>query len=116
MKAIIVAAIAAVLLSGCVTYGGMKNRSPIHQASSSKAPDVVAQCVLPQWLEASTAAHIVQDGAVTTVVVPIGTFIPARVSMILEVTPTATGSHVEMRKMPSLASFDKYWADVQRCL
>lgn len=56
--------------AGCATYSSIKDRAPLHEGVSAKAPYAVAACVLPAWMDTNAATHVVADGGRRIVVVP----------------------------------------------
>lgn len=109
-------ALAALAISGCATYSELQKRPPTFTADTSRSPQHFTECVLPQWMNMSPAAHIVPDGETRTIVVPIqGSMSPA-VALTLSATPTGGQTHVEMRHMTSTSDFRKQWKEAQSCL
>lgn len=109
-------AVACVVFAGCATtYQAVNEGAPVHTGQSTKAPEAIAQCVLPKWLGVNAAAHVISEGTTRTVVVPEGSPDVRSVLMTLVITPTQTGSKVEMHKQ-SMSSFEQQWAQAQECM
>lgn len=112
----IVITLTMLALSGCATYSDLRQRQADYSAETTKLPQTYVDCVLPQWMDTNSASHVVNNGEERTIVVPAGGAATSQVLMTLEVTPTPKGSHVEMKHMPSIGSFDRPWSQAQSCL
>jgi len=109
-------ALCVLTLPGCATYSDFRDRPADYAAVTGKAPQVYVECVLPRWMDTNAASHIVHDGDRRVIVVPVGGGTPTQVLMTLEASPTANGSRIEMKHMPSLSKFEKQWRQAQACL
>lgn len=106
----------ALALTGCSTYSDLRSEPPAYSASSTKAPQTVADCALVKWSDFNAASHIVHDGGATVVAAPVGGGTPNLMQAMLIVTPDGAGSHVEMKHMPSLGTFASQWRAAESCL
>ena len=111
-----IAVLAALLLSGCTTYSEMATRPVSYSATTSKAPQVYADCLLPKLMDTNAASHIVPRGDGLDIVVPVGGGTPQAVMMTFDVTPSGGATIVQMRHMASLSEFPKQWKQAQSCL
>lgn len=118
MNALRRAAVAAmlVILAGCATYSDLRDRPADYSADTTKTPQAYAECVLPKWIESNAGAHIIADGDSRVIVAPVGGGTPTAVAATLTASPTAAGSHVEMKHMPALNKFTDQWGQARSCL
>lgn len=112
----VIGVIAIFMLSGCATYSDLRAGPAAYSASSTKAPKTVADCTLVKWSDINAASHIVHDGDATVVAAPVGGGTPNLMQAVLIVTPNGSGSHVEMKHMPSLGTFASQWRAAESCL
>lgn len=92
MKKIILFASAA-FLAGCVSIESVQQREPVFVAETTKSAKVYSDCVHEQWAYATPYAEIFSR--------PDGSYrVRHYGGNIVDVTPTATGAHVEMREPP----------------
>jgi hypothetical protein len=92
MKKIILIA-SATFLSGCVSVESVEQREPVFVADTAKSAKVYADCVHEQWANATPYAELFSRPGGSYRVRHYG-------GNIVDVTPTATGAHVEMREPP----------------
>jgi len=111
-----IAALATLLLSGCATYSEMATRPVSYSATTPKAPQAYADCLLPKLMDTNAASHIVPRGDGLDIVVPVGGGTPQAVMMTFDVTPSGGATIVQMRHMASLSEFPKQWKQAQSCL
>jgi len=55
---ILIAALAAVVLAGCVSSGNLERNDPSIKTSTSKGPKMYVLCVFPKWQNARSDASI----------------------------------------------------------
>lgn len=92
MKKIALASLLA-LLAGCVTQEHVEKSSPVFVAETTKSAVIYANCVHNQWAYAAPYAEIFSR--------PDGSYrVRHYGGNIVDVTPTVTGAHVEMREPP----------------
>ena len=92
MKKIILFALATSLV-GCVSIESVEQREPVFVAETTKNAKAYADCVHEQWASAAPYAERFSR--------PDGSYrVRHYGGNIVDVTPTATGAHVEMREPP----------------
>lgn len=80
-------------LSGCVSTESVQQREPLFVAETTKSAVTYANCVHEQWASAGPYAEIFTRSDGSYRVRHYG-------GNIVDVTPTVTGAHVEMREPP----------------
>lgn len=88
----------------------------MHVTESAMQPQAVAECVASKWIDTNASTHIVPNGDTRVVVVPTGGGTTTLVMMTLTASPTASGSHIEMRTTPTLGTFNEQWDQARSCL
>ena len=89
------------LLSGCVSYGEMKERSPSVVFQTEKAPDAYTACVSPKFMEIWPGmVSVIPDGERT--VITVANAAGGTVTATVTITPENNGSHVALREMPHI--------------
>lgn len=86
----IVLLVSAIALVGCVNVSSVEQRQPLFVADTTKSPSAYANCVHEQWAVGSEI-YAREDGSYR---------VRHYGGNIVDVTPTATGAHVEMREPP----------------
>lgn len=80
-------------LAGCVSTESVQQRAPLFVAETTKSATAYANCVHEQWGYAAPYAEIFSR--------PDGSYrVRHYGGNLVDVTPTATGAHVEMREPP----------------
>jgi hypothetical protein len=92
MRKIILLA-SAISLAGCITTESVEQRQPLFVAETTKSAVTYANCVHEQWASGAPYAEIFSRADGSYRVRHYG-------GNIVDVTPTATGAHVEMREPP----------------
>lgn len=111
-----IAMFGALAISACSTYSEMATRPTSYSATTAKAPQAYADCLLPKLMDTNAAAHIVARGDVRDIVVPVGGGTPQAVMMTFTAAPSDGSTSVTMRHMASLSSFRKQWNEALTCL
>ncbi|WP_165979552.1 hypothetical protein [Paraburkholderia guartelaensis] len=97
----------ATLLAGCVSPDSVQQREPLFVTETTKSPKVYANCVHERWAEHAPYAQIFSR--------PDGSYrVRHYGGNLVDVTPTATGAHVEMREPPP--HFSAPEAEAKACL
>lgn len=105
----------ACLIAGCSTYGSLEKKEPSYAGTTSKTPEVFAQCVRSKWISEPVGAntHIAKNGDAFEVIFPASSDLMAA---ILTVTRSREGAEYAERDFASWGpGFDKRMADVLAC-
>jgi hypothetical protein len=106
MKKIILL-VSATFLAGCMSVESVEQREPMFAADTTKSAKVYADCVHERWANAAPYAELFSR--------PDGSYrVRHYGGNIVDVTPAATGAHVEMRE--PLPHFSAPEEAVRACL
>ena len=103
----VVIAISASMLTACVSYGEMRERSPLISLATGKTADSYIGCISPKFADINPKSTTVRDGMGWVVTLPTEGAIGATVT----ITPTASGAGVEYRQMHRLTTGG--WGEAQ---
>lgn len=82
-----------IVLAGCVSVDSVQQRDPVFVADTPKTATAYANCVHERWANNAPYAEMFSR--------PNGSYrLRHYGGNIVDVTPTATGAHVEMREPP----------------
>jgi hypothetical protein len=92
----------------------MQSKAPAFEGQTKKSPEAYVACAAPKILEVWSLARVIPDGDSRVIVVTdpngVGT------TLTLTASPSGKGSHVALRQMASLRTFDREWNLARSCL
>jgi len=91
---ILIAAVAAVVLAGCVSPGDLERNDPSIKAATNKDPKAYALCVFPKWQSSRTDSSMVETESGYRLWVASNNM----ADELLDIKKTSTGSSVMLRQ------------------
>ncbi len=108
-----IAVFVAVTMVGCASAGGLEQRKPTFEASTTKADKAYAMCVVAHWIKIAPAAHAVEAEDGFRVIVPDPA---AGIDELLIVRSRANGADVALHERIEILAMRAYRDTARACL